>query len=282
MLLDEDMEDISVVIPVRNDPLLTRAIDSVPRNTELIVAMTAPPETVLEQTHRLVQGRRARVVVTDRIGMAAGVNLGARAASRKKVVILDSDCYLLDETLQAYSHALDQAPFVRGMTLVERDSYWSRVAALGIERLNRTFAKHARFFGPSIAFRKAEFFQYDGYDECMVHGSCDHEFALRLERHQVAVRFVEEAVIFHRSLSFGIDTRSHVGYGRGMCYIDRKHGRRYGLSVCAKRLSLRELYTRAVERGAVSVLRSILLGHLMLYGYLKELTQGDESVDTTS
>jgi len=202
--------------------------------------------------------------------MAAGVNAGARAASNEKVVILDSDCRLLPGALEAYSRSLDAHAFVRGATLVEREGPWSRMAALGTERLNRVFASAPRFFGPSIAFRKGDFLALGGYDELMLHGSCDHEFALRLEREGREVVFESEARVVHQPITFKIDTRSHIGYGRGMRYIDAKYGGRYGLSYCLRRLSPRELYIRAVERGALSVLRSLLLGGLMLWGYSRE------------
>jgi len=209
--------------------------------------------------------------------MAAGVNLGARAASHQKIVILDSDCYLLPNAVAAYSKALDKHPFVRGITIVERDSFWSRVAALGTERLNRVFQSNPRFFGPSIAFLKSDFLDFGGYDERMLKGSCDHEFALQLEKANIPIHFSCDAGVVHQPLSFRIDTRSHIGYGHGMCYIDRKFGGWYGLLYCLKRLAPRELRTRAVERGAMSVLRSVLLGSLMLWGYLRELTSAPKA-----
>jgi len=264
------MEDISIIIPVRSDHLLPQAIASVPADVELIIALTSPLQEYVESVRELTSNRNVRLEITKKIGMPAGVNLGASVAKHEKIVILDSDCRLQPNALDSYSKALEHCAFVRGVTLVERDDYWSKIAALGTERLNRVFELTPRFFGPSIAFRKTEFFRYEGYDEQMIYGSCDHEFSLRLEKHHEPVCFEPAAVVIHQPLSFKIDTRSHIGYGRGMCYIDWKHGGRYGLSVCTKRLSLKELYTRARERGGMSVVRSILLGNLMLLGYLKE------------
>ncbi len=268
------VNDITVVIPVRSDPLLSKAIESTPPEVEVIVAMTAPPAAAVEAALRLGKNRNLRVEISDVPGMSAGVNLGARSASHEKIVMLDSDCRLLPGALEAYSKGLDENAFVRGVTIVEREGFWSRIAALGTERLNTVFAANPRFFGPSIAFRKTDFLALGGYDEAMIHGSCDHEFALRLERANRTVFFSPEARIVHKALTYRIDTVSHVGYGRGMAYIDRKYGGRYGLSYCLKRLAPRELYTRAVERGGMSVIRSVLLGGLMLWGYLKDMSAG--------
>lgn len=263
------MRDTTIVIPVRSDPLLARAVDSTPEDAEVIVAMTAPPKSAVEEARRLSTGRKLRIEISDRAGMAVGVNLGAKAASNEKVVILDSDCVLLSGAFEAYSRGLDEAPFVRGATIVERADLWSKMAALGTERLNKVFSSAPRFFGPSIAFRRTDFLRMGGYDELMVHGSCDHEFALRLEWAGITVLFAPDARVRHQPITFRIDTRSHVGYGRGMKYIDARYGGSYGLRYCLLRLDPRELYRRAVERGWSSVLRSVLLGCLMLRGYLR-------------
>lgn len=262
--------DISIVIPVRDDPLLPQAVASTPPGVEVIIAMTAAPPAAVEAARALAAGRNLRVETTATRGMAAGVNLGVRAASHGKVVVLDSDCRLMPGALEAYSKALDSHAFVRGVTIVERKDAWSRMAALGTERLNRVFAGRPRLFGPSIAFRKESFLAYGGYDELMVQGSCDHEFALRLEAAGEDIGFAPEAALLHQAITFRIDTRSHRGYGRGMRYIDNKRGGRYGLRYCLTRLSPRELIIRAVERGPMSVLRSLLLGLIMLWGYLEE------------
>jgi GT2 family glycosyltransferase len=262
--------DTTIVIPVRDDPLLPRAIASTPAEAEVIIAMTAPSGEAVERARRLAAGRRVRIEISETAGMAAGVNLGARAASSEKVVILDSDCRLLPGALEAYSAALDKGPFVRGVTLVERRDWWSKMAALGTERLNRVFSEKPRFFGPSIAFDRKRFLDLGGYDERMLHGSCDHEFALRLEKLGIPVLFSPEAVVIHQPITFRIDTRAHVGYGRGMRYIDGKYGGRYGLDYCLKRLDPLELYTRAIERGPLSVARALILGSLMLLGYERE------------
>jgi len=263
------MKDTTIVIPVRSDPLLARAVSSTPADAEVILAMTAPPQSAIDEARRLARGRKLRIEISGGAGMAVGVNLGARTASNEKIVILDSDCVLLPGALETYSRSLDEAAFVRGATVVERADLWSRTAALGTERLNKVFSSAPRFFGPSIAFRRKEFLDLGGYDELMVHGSCDHEFAIRLEKAGIPVLFSPEARVQHQPLTFEIDTRSHVGYGRGMKYIDAKYGGRYGLRYCLLRLDPRELYRRGVERGGMSMLRSVLLGFLMLRGYLR-------------
>ena len=263
------VRNVSVVIPVRDDPLLGHALASVPpgAEVEVVVALTRPSAAVEAIA---AEGRsrdpRVRVVRTERTGMSAGVNLGARHATHEKIVVLDSDCRLEPRALEAYARALDRAPFVRGRTLVDRAGGWSAFAGLGAEEMNRRFAVRPRLMGPSIAFRKEDFLRLGGYDEACG-ASCDHEFVLRMEAAGVPTLFEPDAAVRHQPITFRIDTRAHYGYGRGMRYIDRKHGNRYGLRVCLERFHPRALWAKLTGRGPLSVVRSLLLGTLMLAGY---------------
>lgn len=267
---------VTVVIPVRSDPLLSRAIESVPKgaDTEIVIALTSPTIDVRDVAAAYAaRDQRVLVVQTQRAGMSAGVNLGVQHASCDKVVILDSDCELQPGALQAYNAALDGAAFVRGQTSVARAGGWSEFAGLGQEELNRQYATQPRFMGPSIALRRTDFLEFGGYDEACG-ASCDHEFALRLERAGVQTFFVHEAWVRHQPITFRIDTRAHYGYGGGMRFIDRKHGGRYGLMVCLERFRPRVLLAKLTKRGPSSAVRSLLLGLLMLAGYCRGRSLG--------
>lgn len=260
---------VTVVIPVRADLRLARAVSSVPAGNEIeiVIALTRPRPDVRAMAEAcLARDPRVRLAVTDRTGMSAGVNLGVLTASCDNIVILDSDCVLAPATLAAYASALESAPFVRGQTAVERAGGWSSFAGLGAEEMNRRFAAAPRLMGPSIAFSKRAFEALGGYDE-ECGASCDHEFALRLEQAGIATRFAPDAWITHQPITFRIDTSAHRGYGKGMRYIDDKHGGRYGLGICLDRLRPATLLQKLVRRGPSSVLRSLLLGALMLVGY---------------
>jgi GT2 family glycosyltransferase len=260
--------DLTVVTAVRDDPLLPQAIASVPIDIEHVVALTRPSSTTIRLAQQL-GGQRPllQIVETAKVGMAAGVNLGVRAARHEKIVMLDSDCTLSRDTLEAYCRALDRAAFVRGRTVVRQGPGWARFSGLGQQALNKAFQKAPRLIGPSIAFRKTPFLALGGYDE-QSGSSCDHEFVLRMEDCGIETLYADDAVVWHRELTFQIDCRSHVGYGRSMHYIDVKRASSYGLGVCLQRFYPSTLYRKLVQRGPASVLRSLLLGSLMLYGYL--------------
>ena len=115
-ILNGMADDVSIVIPARNDPLLPRAIASTPRDVEVIVALTDPPQSTVELVRSLMPGRNLRLEISQRRGMAVGVNIGSAAASHQKIIILDSDCRILPGTIQAYSQALDSFAYVRDIT----------------------------------------------------------------------------------------------------------------------------------------------------------------------
>lgn len=257
----------TVVIPVKEDALIHRAIASVPADVEIVVGLSnSPPEFIAELTQRY-QGRLTLAYV-DLNGMAAALNIGVAIAKNDNIVVLDSDCFLHSPaTLTAYIEELEAYNFVRGITRMERSSFWSHLAAKGTEAMNDKFGITPRLFGPSIAFSRKRYLHYGGYDEAMSSGSCDHEFTLRLEQNNEPIGFAPEAIIYHKPLNFTTDVRSHYGYGLGMHYIDIKHRFRYGKGICTAKLHPRELWKKLRSRGPLSPVRSVLLGVVMLLGY---------------
>lgn len=261
---------ISVVTPVRDDPLLSTAIASVREGIDHVVAMTSPNDAIRSTVEELRDKGGLRPVETVAVGMAPGVNLGVETALHEKIVMLDSDCTLEPGTLDAYSRALDSHPFVRGRTEVRQGPGWASFAGLGQTELNQVFARGpARLIGPSIAFRKTSFLDLGGYDPYSG-ASCDHEFVLRMEERGIETAFVGDAIIRHQPITLEIDLHAHWGYGRSMQYIDRLRGGRYGLGVCLYRLFPSTLLNKLRRRGVSSVFRSLLLGAVMLYGYAEE------------
>ncbi len=257
----------SVVIPVRDDVLIHRAIRSVPAGAEIVVGLSDAPQSFVAAL-AAEYGDRIKLAPVGTKGMAAGINIAVLHATHENIIVLDSDCIIgSEETIPAYLEALETADFVRGITLVERKDYWSKIAAKGTESLNEKFRKKTRFFGPSIAFKRSSFLKYGGYDTNMVHGSCDHEFSLRIEKGNEPIRFVSNAVIIHKPLAFKTDTSSHFGYGLGMRYMDKKYKNLYGLGICLERINPVVLCAKLYKRGLVSVFRSVLLGIIMLAGY---------------
>lgn len=266
----------SVVIPVRSDHLIHRAIASIPQEAEVVIGLSAPPDWFLEELKNRYEGK-ITLAICDRPGMANALNTGVKACSFERIIVLDSDCYFKSsDTVYAYLGSLEVAPFVRGVTFMERQGYWSKLSAKGTEEMNQRFKESPRLFGPSIAFIKSAYLKYGGYDSQMLNGSCDHEFCLRIEQANERVVFSERAIIIHKSLSFESDIRSHLGYGFGMKYIDQKYGRRYGLNICLQKITPSGLYKKLINRGLVSVFRSVLLGVVMLYGYFSFQDDGSK------
>jgi glycosyltransferase involved in cell wall biosynthesis len=257
------------VIPVKKDEFIYRAIESVPEDVEIVVGLSNSPEEFINSLIKKY-GSRIKLAYSSKDGMPVALNLAVEHASNESIIVLDSDCYIPSiSTIEAYDSYLQEYNFVRGITLMERNSYWSRIAAKGTEAMNKRFSIKPRLFGPSIAFRKTAYQSYGGYDEKMVYGSCDHEFCLRIEKNKEIVGFAEKAAILHKPLTLKVDFKSHYGYGLGMRYIDAKFKFNYGLGICLNKLHPVELFNKLTSRGLISVLRSLILGAVMIYGYLR-------------
>jgi glycosyltransferase involved in cell wall biosynthesis len=257
----------TVVIPVRYDPLIHRAIGSIGGDAEIVVGLSNPDPMFKELLTR-TYGNKIRIACSDKKGMASAMNVAVNASNFEDIIVLDSDCIVgSNETIPAYLSALKQSNFVRGVTKMERNGYWSKIAAKGTESLNIMFKKSPRLFGPSIAFKRSAYLKFGGYDQNMEAGSCDHEFSLRIEKAGETIMFADKALIIHKPLSFKVDVLSHYGYGVGMRYIDSKYGGYYGLFVCISRLFPWIVFKKMFERGIVSGVRSILMGIVLTTGY---------------
>lgn len=114
---DLDPADVSIVIPVRDNPAgIARAIGALgdlpvaPREVIVVDSASALP---LEQAS-LAPGR-VKLVRTDTPGPARARNLGWRAASGSWVLFIDSDCVPLPGLLDGYASGLNGAVGYAGM-----------------------------------------------------------------------------------------------------------------------------------------------------------------------
>ena len=222
-----------------------------PVDAEVIIAMTAPPQAAVDLARSLVPGRKLRIEITGTPGMSAGVNLGTRMASHGKILVLDSDCVPPSRDHRGLFGG-PRGPRLcpgrdpgRAEGLVEPDGGpGDGEGSIGCSGTGHgSSALRSPSGRPNSSTWGATTRRWSAAPATMNSPCASRGGAL-------PVYFCEGAVLVHQPITFRIDTRSHIGYGRGMAYIDRKYGGSYGLDYCRKRLSPRELWIRAVERGA--------------------------------
>lgn len=181
----------SVVIPTCHRPaLLAGCIRALSKDeAEVIVSDDSHDEetrTLLEREFPSV-----RWLPGPRLGPAANRNCGARAATGDWLAFLDDDCEPQPGWLAALAQASREADVVEGRTLAPGAS-------------DSPFEEHVEnlhggvLWSCNLAVRRADFERLGGFDEDFFEaGGEDMEFAWRVARAGLRVRFAPEALVHH-------------------------------------------------------------------------------------
>ncbi len=206
---------LSVVIPVRDDPLLFRCLASVDEKVEVVVVTNGSSpdyrQSVVEVTDPPIT-----VVSLAEAGIGGAYNAGITAASGKYILLMDSDCVFRPGTILALATAVEKADFAKGRVVFSSHNWETRLTAEAREHLEdplRTGKVNA--YSPPLLYRKTVVDCMGGYHfDPRLQWREDRDFELRRRRSGVAVQFVESAVIVHKPLTVREDLRSVMSYGQ--------------------------------------------------------------------
>lgn len=163
---------------------------------------------------------------TPQRGPAAARNAGAACAAGEFLAFTDDDCApapdwlrRLDERLPAYPEAL-----IGGHT---RNTLTGNPYAAATQSIVDFFATaNPPFFASSnIAMRKSAFEEIGGFDATWPFAAAeDRDLCARWLASGRPLLYAPDAVVDHaHELSFAGFWRQHVCYGRGACWLRRKH-----------------------------------------------------------
>jgi hypothetical protein len=211
--------DLTVVVPVRSDPLLARCIRSVDdTRATVLVVLNQPTDEIRELAREL----GVDVVEAPTGAGASACEYGLAQAVTRHVLFMDSDCVFRPGTLSSFVEAIGSAPFVKGRVLFAYKTRWQRAVAT-------TRAIHTS--GPSYLFRvplmvdKEVLSSLSGYlFDCRLPDTEDFHLTIRSRRTGLKVARIPGAIVLHQPLRPLADLRRAMGYGAG-----HAHGARLGL-----------------------------------------------------
>ena len=273
---------VSVVVCTRDRAALCRATlesilggDAIPGEL-LVVDQSAGGETAAA-----VDGLAGVTYLrAEQNGLSAARNLGARTAANEVVAYCDDDLRVSAGWLAALVDAVDEQTVATGRVLRDPQDEGGVVTALAEDPEPALYAGRLTrdvLAGGNMAIRVGTLTAVGGFDERFGPGSRypaaeDNDLGLRLLEQGSTVRYVPEALAYHRAWRRTADyPRVRFAYGRGKGAFYAKHTSRddrYGLhrgtaDVGARARRLRHLPRRPVYTlGELTYATGIVAGAL--------------------
>jgi GT2 family glycosyltransferase len=182
--------NFTVVIPTcgRLDSL-ARCLQALPAGVEIIVTDDSGGEAVREMVSNSFPA--VRYLAGPRRGPAANRNHGASGAGSEWLAFVDDDCEPQSGWLEALNAATAEADVVEGRTVAPGAS-------------DSPFEEHVEnqsggvLWSCNLAVHREVFARLGGFDEDFTEaGGEDMEFAWRVARAALRVRFAPDALVFH-------------------------------------------------------------------------------------
>jgi GT2 family glycosyltransferase len=278
---------VSVIVCTKDRPSLCRSV------VESILAGDGTPGELLVvdqsaggETAAAVSGLEGVAYLRAQPnGLSAARNLGARTAANDLVAYCDDDLRVTPEWLGALIAAVDSDTVTTGRVLRDPQDDGGVVTALAEDPEPAVFAGRLDrdvLAGGNMAIRVATLDDAGGFDERFGPGSRypaaeDNDLGLRLLDRGVTIRYVPEALAFHRAWRRTADyPRLRFAYGRGKGAFYAKHTTgddRYGLHRGAADVGRRARRLRHLPRRPVYTLGELTYATGVVAGALQWLVR---------
>jgi glycosyltransferase involved in cell wall biosynthesis len=213
-------QDLTIIIPVRDDPLIYRCLASIDVICSTIISANGSPNWFLDGLVTYSKGAsHVTVLSTSECGIGLAYNRAISQAVTPLVLLMDSDCIFEPGAIKAM---LEVAPFglVKGRVRFEIEGCGSRLVAAA-RRLTEDplVTKKVNAYSPPLLYRTSIIDKMGGYHfNTAMKWREDRDFELRRRKSDLPVQLVPGAVIWHKPLGLRGDLRSVWSYGTGQAH----------------------------------------------------------------
>jgi len=251
------LAEISVIVPVQNDPRLARCLDGLFSQTferhryEVLVVDNGPSDAM----RRLSAAYPAEYLIEAAGGSYAARNRAIEKARGEIVAFTDADCSPPPQWLSVIRSVFDEQACeaaVGPSYALNRDKVGLLVQMVDDQRWARLVRERWVIYCDTrnLAGRRALFLR-EPFDPTFRHAG-DLEWGIRTTKEGHRVLFVPEMALGHENVSSLSTVRSRgVRRGRGVAAIYRKHGRDTRISG-ARPLTLRSIDIKDAVLSAVA------------------------------
>ncbi|MDE1845883.1 MAG: glycosyltransferase [Candidatus Micrarchaeota archaeon] len=190
---------ISVVIPTLNEEKYILNVfrglkEQSFRDFEVIVA----DKESKDKTREIAKRNGAKVVITNKAGISAGRNAGAKIAKGKILVFIDADTRPSKDLLKVYSRAFNDGIIAATGPIFALEKT-DKLTKLGYAFVSEIFVKvsiifgKASIIGSNFAIKKSIFEKVKGFDENLMTYE-DYDLSRRISRYGT-IKFIEDASV---------------------------------------------------------------------------------------
>ncbi|MFF3991594.1 glycosyltransferase family 2 protein [Streptomyces sp. NPDC001797] len=213
-------QELTIVIPVRDDPLIYRCLASIDVPCPVIISTNGSPDWFLKGlTTYAKASSHVTVLSTPENGIGLAYNRAIAQTVTPLVLLMDSDCVFEPGAIAAL---LAEASFglVKGRVRFESAGRTSRLVAAA-RRLTEDplVTKKVNAYSPPLLYRTDIVAKMGRYHfNTAMKWREDRDFELRRRKANIPVRLVPQAVIWHKPLSIRDDLKSVRAYGAGQAH----------------------------------------------------------------
>lgn len=195
---------VSVIVPAYNAAAtIDKCIES------LLAQQTEEPFEILivddgssdDSAERAARHPKVRVLRQQNGGASAARNLGAQEARGSVLCMIDADCEATPGWIEAFARTLEGgADGAKGVLATDQREFMARFTQIEYEdRYDRMSPDRPINFidTGSAAYRRETFLAAGGFDETIREVE-DQELSFRLARQGADLRFVPQAIVYHR------------------------------------------------------------------------------------
>ncbi|HEY3867498.1 MAG TPA: glycosyltransferase family A protein [Actinocrinis sp.] len=206
----------SVVIPVKDDPLIFRCLESIDEPVEVIVVTNGSTPQFVKSLASF-EKHPLEIVSLEKPGIGAAFNAGAEKATGDFILLMDSDCVFTPGSIRAMAEGLGSGDFSRGRTVFSSHSWATRMTARTREYTEDALrTRRPNAYSPPLLYRKDVIQRMGGYHfDPRLGWREDRDFELRRRAAGLPVAFVPEGTVVHKPLSIRADLASVLNYGAG-------------------------------------------------------------------
>lgn len=212
-------QKVTVVIPCKDDELITRCISSIDYDCKVLIVFNGSPRSFVKKIkEHYKKDLNVSFIDIKEPGIGWALEMGTRAVKTDFILYMDSDCIFEKGAIQAFVKKANsgnsdnevykgEVVFAKGSGLIE--------TLTGKSRTHHT-AETLSAYVPPVMIAKTIVKKIGGYafDKRLTWRE-DSDFDNRIKEARLKLIYVPEGIVYHKSLSLEADLKSTFNYGVG-------------------------------------------------------------------